>query len=224
MGEQQPIPYEDVYSLKHLLEALESALTELHQATYEDAALGYPAIVHRVIPEALHPDERFCHPWYAEDLKLRTDHPEHEQALLGIQDIWFDDRANPRRTFDFPGLILCRPITLQRVDAVNDAKNAFKARVLALKAKYRQLTDSDIEEELRMREGEWNSLESVKKAFNIAGLARICIKQVYRKIPTIREPGLIRAKYYHNPKRPSRPRTVAEQLDKFRKKVKKGLP
>lgn len=222
MGEKQPIPYQDVYSLKHLLEALQSALTNLRHATYEDAALGYSAIVHRMIPEALHPDERYCHPWHAANLKLRTEHPKHEQAVLGIEDIWFNDQANPRRTFDYPGLILCRPGTLQLVDAVNTAKDEFKAGVLALKAKYRELTDSDIEEELRMREGEWASLESVKQAFNKAGLARICIKQVYRKIPSIREPGLLRAKYYHNPKRPSRPRTVANQLERFHKKVKKG--
>ncbi len=94
--------------------------------------------------------------------------------------------------------------------------------MLALKAKYRQLTDRDIENELGERDGEWAALDSVKRAFTAAGLARICIKQVYRKIPAIRAAGLQRAKYYHNPKRPSRPRTVAEQLEIFHKKVKKG--
>jgi hypothetical protein len=222
MGNKQPIPYQDVYSLKHLLEALQSSLSELRQATYDDADHGHPAIIHRMLPEALHPDERYCHPWGAGNLALRTEHQKHEQALIGIEDIWFNDQANPRRTFDYPGLIISRPSTLKIVNTVNNAKDDFKEGVLALKAKYRDLTDSDIEEELRMREGEWASLETVKQAFNKAGLARICIKQVYRKIPTIQTLGLLRAKYYHNPKRPSRPRTVAEQLEKFHMKVKKG--
>lgn len=222
MEDKQPIPYQDVYSLKHQLERLNSSLSALYHATFEDAVLGYSALIHRMVPEALHPDERICHPWYADNLILTSEYPQHEQAFLGIRDIWFDDRANPKRTLDFPGLILCRSTTLPLVDAVNAAKDEFKAAVLALKAKYRQLTDSDIEEGLRLREGEWSSLENVKQAFNQAGMARICIKQVYRKIPVIREPGLLRAKYYHNPKRPSRPRTVAEQLEKFQKRVKKG--
>lgn len=223
MGDIQPIPYQDVYSLKHLLDALQTALANLQHATYEDAAQGYSSIVHHIVSEAMHPEERDCHPWHADrNVKIVHQYPEHDIALKGVRDIWFNDAANPNRTFDFPGVILCRPSTLQLVELVNSAKDAVKAGVLALKAKYRDLTNSDIEEGLRIRECEWASLVAVKKTFNKAGLARICIKQVYRKIPTITELGLVRAKYYHNPKRPSRPRTVADQLERFNKMVKKG--
>ncbi len=222
MGNRQPIAYEDVYSLKHLLNALKSSLNSLSDATYNDAANGYAALVHRMPADTLHPDERRCHPWQVDERKLYTDYPDHETAVSAIQNIWFDDRANAQRTFDFPGMIFCPPATLEQVDTVNHAKDDFKKRVLALKAKYRQLTDRDIEKELGERKGEWGALNSVKQALTKAGLARICIKQVYRKIPTIREPGLLRAKYYHNPKRPSRPRTVAEQLEIFHQKVKRG--
>jgi hypothetical protein len=222
MGNVQPIPYEDVFSLKQLLQNVQDAITTLKQASYKEADKGYSAVIHLMPLDAMHPDERYCHPWYNTALKLFTSYEDLERALIGISDIWFDDAANPRRTFDFPGIILCSHETLSLVDAVNDAKSSFKQRVLELKAKYKDLTDSDIESELLMREGEWTSLETVKQAFNQAGLARICTKQVYRKIPSIKEPGLLRAKYYHNPKRPSRPRTVAQQLEKFHAKVKKG--
>ncbi len=95
MGDRQPIPYEDVYSLKQLLDALKSSLNSLSDATYADAAKGYGARVHRMPAEALHPDERNCHPWLVEQREPYTGYPEHEAAVLGLQNIWFDDRANP---------------------------------------------------------------------------------------------------------------------------------
>lgn len=217
------IPYETIYTLRDLLSALETAMSSLKQSTYKDAGMGYPAISHVMPINAMHPEVRHCHPWLSDRESLNGGHPHHEMAIMAIHDIWFNDGANPTRTLDYPCLVICSEETLCYAQAVNAAKEDFKKKVLEIKSEYRKLTDNDVADNLSFREGEWGSEMSVKQAFNQAGITRICIKQVYRKIPLITDVGLLRAKYYHNPKQPSRKRTIAQQLEIFSTKVEKGI-
>ena len=216
---ERPVDYADYHQLINRLQELKSALAALRRATLLDAEAGYPALVYVPPAETLHPEVRFCHPWHEVEA-FQTSFKNHELALLGVENIWFDDRANSRRTFDFPGVVICSQATIEQVELVNQAKTDFKDCVLALKEKYADLTDSNVEEELFYREKEWATIDSVKKAFQKAQIARICVKQVYRHIQTICDGELLRAKPYYNPKEITRVRTVKKQLTLLDKKAK----
>lgn len=204
-----PVEYQVKFALRKLESEWTNAFRALEAAVYEDAALGYPAIAFDLKPEYIHEKERAGHPWLNEELKLTTETPEHELALIGISDIWFNEHADAMHTYDFPALVMCRPETLDRVRDVNAVKNRFKEVIKAIRDSFAGMSDKDIDKE-------------VKKALEDAGMARLCLKQVYRLIPFIDTPGLMRAKFYLNPKRPSRCRTVGEQLAIYEEKIQKG--
>lgn len=218
-SENRVIDYADYYQLIAVLQKLKEAMANVRRSTLQDADKGYPAITYIPPIDTLHEEVRYCHPWL-ELGSFNTSFKEHEIALLGIENIWFDDRANSRRTFDFPGIIVCSQSTIDEVKHLNDAKNEFKSCVLALKEKYSDLTDTDVEEELFYREREWAALDSVKKVFQKAQIARILIKHVYRNVHTITGGKLLRAKPYYNPKQTTRARTVEKQIALLEKKAK----
>ncbi|WP_045861721.1 hypothetical protein [Teredinibacter purpureus] len=218
-SENRVIDYADYYQLIAVLQKLKEAMANVRRSTLQDAEKGYPAITYIPPIDTLHEEVRYCHPWL-ELGSFNTSFKEHEIALLGIENVWFDDRANSRRTFDFPGLIICSQSTIDEVKHLNDAKNEFKSCVLALKEKYSDLTDTDVEEELFYREREWAALDSVKKVFQKAQIARILIKHVYRNVHTITGGKLLRAKPYYNPKQTTRARTVEKQIALLEKKAK----
>ena len=219
------IAYADYHTLIALLKNLKEAMNTLRQATMDDAHEGYGAIMYTPPEDSLHPEVRHCHPWL-ELPRFHSDFTSHEMALLGVENIWFDDRANSRRTFDFPGIVACSQSTIDAVGSLNIAKNEFKSYVLALKEKYSELTDNLLEEELLLEHNQWDSLNTVKKIFQKAQIARISIKHVYRNVQTITGGELMRAKPYYNPKQTTRTRTVEKQISILEKtantKIKKG--
>lgn len=204
-----PVEYQVKRALQQLHDDWNAAYAALAKAVYADAVIGYPAIVFDLKPEYLHEDERAGHPWLSSELALTTDAPAHELALIGINDIWFNDRSDAMRAYDFPGLIMCRPETLERVRDVNAVKNRIKDEIKSIRDSFSGMSNKDIDKQ-------------VKAALESAGMARLCIKQAYRLIPFIDAPGLLRAKFYLNPKRPSRCRTVGQQLAIYEEKIQKG--
>lgn len=213
----------DVRTLIASLAQLEQSLRELRRATMCDADRGYQALVFKGLPETLHPDDRAEHPWYNKKRPIiMVSYHQHELVLAGIEAIWFTDREDSRRTYDFPSLVISSMKTLDAVKKVNLAKQQFKSLVVSLKKIYRGLSDADIESALSPRGQERAMLSSVHTAFLKAGLARICVKQVYRPIHYNSTLGLVRAKYYRKPVKPGRQRTVSKQLETFKKQRKKG--
>lgn len=203
------VAYHITHALTKLHNDWENAFAALATAVYEDAAMGYQAITFDIKPEYIPKEERSGHPWLNQELTLATSTPAHELALIGINDIWFNDHADAMHAYDFPALIMCRAETIERVRELNAVKNRFKDEIKLIRDSFAGMAAKDIDKE-------------VKRALETAGMARLCVKQMYRLIPFIDTPGLLRAKFYLNPKRPSRCRTVGKQLAIYEEKIAKG--
>lgn len=207
----EPVPYQDIATLETLIVHLQSALKALWRGAMSDAARGYWAYTHKIPAELLSWDERENHPWYQEAPTFSAHYPDHEQALWGINAIWFDDRQDPKRMLKFPGLVGCSMDTLQFVDDVNRAKAELEAYVIALRKRQQDLTDHDIIQSISNM-GDWTTLSGVKQVFRKVGASRICLKQLYRSIKTLPGP-LAAVRYYWKPKTPGGTQTtVGEYL------------
>ena len=161
------IPFQDISRLKGFLSKLQQAQSSLRYATLIDAENNYRAYVYRPTKDPLAAEQvkQAWHPWSHESPGFYTSFLQHELALLGIDAIWFDNVADSRSTYDFPGVVSCSEKTLALVECVNIAKSEFRTGVIELKKKYKglNLTDNQIEENLAFRTGEWTALEHVKK-------------------------------------------------------------
>lgn len=91
-----------------------------------------------------------------------------EKAIVLFKQLDFLDNQAPREIIVLPGFIGATLHTLERVMEVNQAKDQFKKRVLALKSA---------------------SLKpaNLTQAMHAMGLARIHLKQCYRKIPILQQ-------------------------------------
>jgi len=228
-NKEQPLfTYEETYGLKLKLEDVIGTLNDLVDAMLSDAEAGYQAIMHPILKESIDPELRhFPHPW--DDMS--KDLTEQEKAATAIKEVWFNNDDDPKRTYDFPGIVGCSKETLRLVNHVNETKSIFQKEMLEIKKKYQDASDKSLTLDLQNRAKEWEHLESFNQQFNKAileirkraNLSRLCVKHVYRPIHVIDTLGLMRAKYYRKAIRPSRPRTVKVQLEKFQRKVEQGV-
>ncbi|MFA0809430.1 hypothetical protein [Microbulbifer epialgicus] len=225
--------YQDVYGLNPLYQEVKRSFELLKDSVMTDVKEGYSALIHRPAAISLRPDVRETHPWVIGKSGVSHDMPDHEVALQGITDIWFDDdRKDARLTYEYPGLVICSESSLQSVKEVNKAKEAFRRRVIKLRKKYRELSEEEISSNLfnhtsdkedssrRHREGEWAHLKHIKTLFRKAQIGRICLKHMYRPIPLIEHPEVQRTKHYRKIIPPKRVRTIKQQRVIFENQLK----
>ena len=146
-------------------ESLQNALEGLHDAMREDEMLVAWT-------------QETCHlPLF---IPNKASH--RERAFKALEQLEYLENQAPREILLLPGFIGCSDKTLERARAVNLAKDAFKQCILALKKNHISLTDKSLNEALDQsffRQSQ-TSL-SLKKM----GLARLHLKQCYRKIPIL---------------------------------------
>lgn len=143
-------------SFEHLLATLDDFCTSLRQ----DAVL--PAWVSRTEEEV------------RDGLDIRL------KAVSLYQTLWYEDGQDGRETLTCPGIIGASPETLAVARQCNEAKDAFKAAVLALKT----LTKPEVNAlmmDLHKRH------ETVAVAMKRMGAARLHLKQAYRRIPLLEQ-------------------------------------
>lgn len=132
--------------------------------------------------------QRFCH-HLGDDHGLpcwvsRTD--EETEASLDMRykamrlyrQLWYEEGQEGRETITCPGLIGVTRDTLEAALACNQAKDAFKQAVLALKTLGKSQADS-LMDALHKRN------ETVANAMQRMGAARLNLKQAYRHIPLL---------------------------------------
>ncbi len=106
------------------------------------------------------------------------------QAIALFKQIQYIDKQAPREIIVLPGFIGASVTTLTMVDEVNKAKDSFKKSVLALKAAKVSVQDpgftQQIDDILNAR------ASTMTHAMQKMGLARLHLKQCYRKIPVLR--------------------------------------
>ncbi|MGF1526352.1 MAG: DNA replication terminus site-binding protein [Candidatus Competibacterales bacterium] len=100
------------------------------------------------------------------------------KAVAVFSALWYEDGQDGRETVTCPGLIGASRDTMAVAGACNDAKDAFKAAVLALKRMPR-LKLQDIMGDLQTRS------PLVGLAMRRMGVARLNLKQAYRHVPLL---------------------------------------
>lgn len=212
------IPFADIHTLKELVGTLKSQNNHL-RTLMEDPNNGVSAIRHTFLPDTLAQEEAIHHPW----VEGEDNSQPLNDCIDATQAIWFDDtRIDPRRTRAFPAVVIANQPVLDHVKAINNTKDDLKKAITSIKKRHRSLTDDDIATHIDFdRDGLNRANEAVKQTMHKAGVARLCVKQAYRHIPVHDEP-LLKAKYYFAPKRPSRKRTVSDQITLFRTKQQRG--
>lgn len=103
----------------------------------------------------------------ANGLKIRN------KAVQLYNALWYDNQEDGRETITCPGIIGASPHTLAIANACNIAKEAFKLAVLALKSQ------KDCEKFKQNRQ------ETILTVMRSLGIARLNLKQAYRRIPVI---------------------------------------
>lgn len=129
------------------------------------------------------------YPAWVNQFEFKGDNaPQRDKVIIAIRQICFVDKQDPKTTIDFPGLVASSDATLALVEKVNDAKDAFKEVVLAIKHD-NLMSDEQVmaalEKEGIAAVGDNVRDINVKAALRRAGIARLCLKQVYRKIQTV---------------------------------------
>jgi hypothetical protein len=124
--------------------------------------------------------------WLHEASQPRLSQLSHrERAYAVISSVEYEDGQAPKEILVCPGIIGASPETLAIVNAVNQAKEKFKQTVLILKRNKINLNEKSFLDSfnsaLPQREG--NTSKALKKM----GLARLHLKQCYRKIPILAE-------------------------------------
>ncbi len=108
-----------------------------------------------------------------------------EQAIALFKQIQYHDKQAPREIIVLPGFIGASVATLTRVDEVNKVKDAFKQAVLALKSAKINVQDPHFTEQfdelLNTR------ATPLTQTMQKMGLARLHLKQCYRKIPVLQQ-------------------------------------
>lgn len=108
-----------------------------------------------------------------------------EQAIGLFKQIQYLDKQAPREIIVLPGFIGASLSTLMMVAEVNKAKDSFKKSVLALKAAKISVQDpgftQQIDDLINVR------ASTMTQAMHKMGLARLHLKQCYRKIPVLRQ-------------------------------------
>lgn len=108
-----------------------------------------------------------------------------EQAIALFKQIQYHDKQAPREIIVLPGFIGASPATLTTVDEVNQAKDTFKQSVLALKAAKINLQDLHFTEQFdKLLNARTTSMTHTMQKM---GLARLHLKQCYRKIPVLQQ-------------------------------------
>lgn len=114
-------------------------------------------------------------------LTLPTASSVREQASTLILQLEYLDHQQPREILVGAGLIAASSETLTAIAALNTAKNNFKQAMLKLKAakipNALELLNQNFEELLPQRD------QNLAATLNRMGLARVHLKQCYRKIP-----------------------------------------
>lgn len=101
-----------------------------------------------------------------------------DKAVQVYRALWYEDGQDGRETLTCPGLVGAGPDTLTAARHCNDAKDAFKAAVLALKHLNKAQVDA-LWDELHNRD------ETIALAMRRMGAARLNLKQAYRHIPIL---------------------------------------
>jgi hypothetical protein len=103
-----------------------------------------------------------------------------DKAIQLYRALWYEDDQDGRETLTCAGIVGAGPDTLQAAHLCNNAKDAFKAAVLALKTLERSEATAALAD-LHRRQ------ESVAAAMRRMGAARLNLKQAYRHIPLLDE-------------------------------------
>jgi hypothetical protein len=101
-----------------------------------------------------------------------------DKAVMLYQALWYEDGQDGRETLTCPGLIAASADTLKAAHYCNDAKDAFKASVLALKKLSKGQAEA-VMTDLHARDRE------VALSMRRMGAARLNLKQAYRHIPLL---------------------------------------
>jgi len=102
------------------------------------------------------------------------------KAVDLYQSLWYEDSQDGRETLTCPGIIGASPETMVAARQCNDAKDAFKAAVLALKTLPKPEVNA-LMLDLHKRH------ETVAAAMKRMGAARLHLKQAYRRIPLLEQ-------------------------------------
>jgi len=155
--------------------------------------MSYDLSLHRInllesFENMLHCIRAFClavqidHPlsaWVSRtDAEIGANVNVRDKAAQLYQALWYEDGQDGRETLTCPGIIGASPDTLAAADECNQAKDAFKAAVLALKD-LRKADANALLEDLQRRD------ETVASAMARMGAARLNLKQAYRRIPRL---------------------------------------
>jgi hypothetical protein len=109
-------------------------------------------------------------------------HTDRSRAAYILKQIEYTNEQAPRETLLCAGFIGASPETLKLVQAVNESKDSFKKSILALKSAKIPKTDPFLS-------AEFNTIlprsSETTQVLQKLGLARLHLKQCYRKIPIL---------------------------------------
>lgn len=144
---------------------LQSALGELqHNICYTDSALPI---------------------WFQEPSILNFKNTNSRENLASfLSQLEFVDAQDPKEILLGPGILACSNVTLQSINKVNIAKDNFKESMIKCKKAKIKLNDSDLNQEFNLLLDKHRP-NIISKALNKMGLARLHLKQCYRKIPIL---------------------------------------
>ncbi|MDB6096613.1 MAG: replication terminus site-binding family protein [Francisellaceae bacterium] len=138
------------------------------------------AIAH--LKEALLIQDKDLPAWFLPPLELdHSNFSTRELVFQFINQLEYLDTQNPREILVGPGLIAASPETLERVKAVNVAKNNFKAAILKLKKQQIKINDPYLNEQLDSLLEKRST--DITKTLRKIGLSRLHLKQCYRSLP-----------------------------------------
>lgn len=102
------------------------------------------------------------------------------KAIQLYRALWYEDCQDGRETLTCPGIVGASPETLVAAHACNNAKDAFKEAILALKILDR-VEANTVMADLHQRQ------EPLAAAMRRMGAARLNLKQAYRHIPLLEQ-------------------------------------
>lgn len=133
--------------------------------------------------------ESMCHTdielpaWFTppEGFPLPLNQSDRESAFALINQLEYLDQQEPREIWMGAGLIATSPPTLTALAAVNSAKDQFKAAMLSLKMAKIPLQDVYLNEQFDALLNKRPNI--IRSSLLKMGLARLHLKQCYRRIP-----------------------------------------
>lgn len=126
-------------------------------------------------------EDRYLPVWAPlSDYELQTGIEMRTKVAHLYSALWYEDGQDGRDTINCPGLIGAGSNTVQCIHAANNAKDAFKNAVLALKSVTKAEANS-VMADLNRRN------EEVAATMRRMGAARLNLKQAYRRIPVLEE-------------------------------------